>query len=272
MTADRDIEYNNPKMALEWLETAFNKEKEKYQKCPVQSDMAPGFEIAQGWGYVISGYSLLEQSFKILLYIRKKKINKTHSLLKLFAQLCQEDREILQEYYTDYKKIANENIRKFSITKLENFLLNLDGDGNKGSFNWRYFPIEKPKSDTLPTVSVELLHEIVFGTIRIIEHTLYGYFDPLSRTRSFRLLQARRENYTRWLTSRMNSDRWNDFGDRLEILRGPDYLGRYDLLEFKGAKVREFFSPIPENDCLKVVDKREEIRACFPHLEEQSQI
>ena len=271
MTANKAITYKKPNMALQWLETALNKEKEKYRKCPIKPDMAPDFETAQEWGYVVTGYFLLEQSFKLLLHTRQKSMCQTHSLYDLFSRLSQNDKEILREYYTDYRETIGGSAGKFPITDLDEFLSNLDGSGKKGSFDWRYSPIEKPRSDNLPTVRIEFLHEIVYGTICIIEYALYSNFSPLSRTHSLRLRRTRKEFYARWLSSRMGSDEWDELGDRLEILWGPDYRGRHDLLEFKDGKIQGSFQPLPENYPLRIIDKIVEVNAYFRHLEEKSQ-
>ena len=75
------------------LDTALEKEKEKYRKCPVKLDLVPGHETAQRWGYVVAGYFLVEQSFKVLLYIRgEKDVPKTHSLSNLFKKFDENDR------------------------------------------------------------------------------------------------------------------------------------------------------------------------------------
>ena len=60
---------------------------------------------------------------------------------------------------------------------------------------------------------------------------------------------------------RMNSCGWDELGDRLEILWGADYLGRYDLYLFKGRGRRDYFSAIPDQFALPVIDKREEVEA-----------
>ena len=78
------------------MDTALKKEKEKYKECPVTPDVVPGHEVAQGWGFVVAGYFLVEQSFKAILYVRNKRICKTHDLLKLFNSFDHSDRETLE--------------------------------------------------------------------------------------------------------------------------------------------------------------------------------
>ena len=81
MKTDNTITYKDPLWIMAWLDTALKKEREKYRKCPVTPDLAPGHETAQGWGYVVTGYFLVEQSFKALLHIcGEKDVPKTHSL------------------------------------------------------------------------------------------------------------------------------------------------------------------------------------------------
>ena len=57
----------------------------------------------------------------------------------------------------------------------------------------------------------------------------------------------------------MNSEGWNELDDRLEILSGPDYRGRYDLYLFQGKGAKPYFSEIPSDFPFPIVDKRKEI-------------
>ena len=93
------INFKDPSWILAWLDTALKKEKEKYKKCPVLPDKVPGHEAAQGWGYVVIGYFLVEEAFKALLHVREKEVPKEHALSILFGLLDQEDKLILCEYY-----------------------------------------------------------------------------------------------------------------------------------------------------------------------------
>ena len=58
MATNQTITFKEPEWITAWLDTALKKEKEKYEKCPVIPDMAPGHDIAEGWGYVVAGYFL----------------------------------------------------------------------------------------------------------------------------------------------------------------------------------------------------------------------
>lgn len=248
------------------LDTALKKEKEKYRKCPVTPDLAPGHETAQGWGYVVAGYFLVEQSFKALLHVRgEKDVPKTHSLSILFKKFDESDRKILREYYVDYRTNIGGKIGAFPFETLDDFLKNLDGDQNYrgnyiGSLIWRYFPIEEKQGQEMPMVSVDYLHEIIFGCIRNIEYVINGRFEPSQYTHSWRMRRKRMMKYSQWLTVRMNLNGWDELGDRLEILWGPDPFGRYDMYLFQGKGAKLYFSDNPEQFALPVVDKTEEIK------------
>ena len=264
MTTDKTIAYKDPLRIAVWLETALEKEQEKYRKCPENPDMVPGHESAQGWGYVIAGYSLLEQSFKALLHVQDKMAPPIHPLLPLFNLLDDHDREILREYYIDYRTNNGGKIGASQFESLDDFLKNLDGDQNNrgnhiGSFDWRYFLTEERQSQEMPLVSVDYLHEIVYGCIRIIVHVINGRFEPSQYTYSRRMRHKRQAKYSQWLIVRMNSDGWHELGGRLEILWGPDALGRYDLYLVQGNKKKYCFSDNPEQFALPVVDKRKEV-------------
>ena len=243
------------------LDNALKMEQKKYKKCPVKPDIAPKHEIVQAWGYVVAGYFLVEQSFKALLHLRKKKVPPTHSLTTLLKLLDPADKEILSEFYVDYREVTGGSGRRFPFKTLEDFLENLDGDDNKkGSFAWRYFPIEEPQG-RMPVVSTEFLHEVAFGCIRLISYAHDGKYHPSRYTYSWRLQWKRYRKYSHWLTVRMNSKGWDKLGDRLEILWGPDYRGRYDYLWFKGKSARSYFWELPDNPSLLVIDKRKEIES-----------
>ena len=264
MAVNQTINFKDPLLITEWLDTALKMEKEKHDKSLEMPDRVPGHVEAQGWGYVVAGYFLIEQSFKALLYIRGKKVSKTHSLSNLFKLFEENDKTTLREYYDDYQGTIGGKIGKFPIKSLDLFLANLDGDENKrgdhtGSFDWRYFLIEEKQSQKMPLVSMDYLYEIVFGCIKMIESAEHEMFDPSRYTHSQRLLSERQRKYRDWLDVRMNSDGWDEIGNRLEIYWGPDYRGRLDLCCFKGKEIKYYFSDIPpENFELPVFDKRRE--------------
>ncbi len=79
--------------------------------------------MAQGWGFVVAAYSLLEQSFKALLYMRGKQVPVKHSLSDLFDQFETKDRGVLREYYSDYKATA-EGMGSFPFETLDDLLRN----------------------------------------------------------------------------------------------------------------------------------------------------
>ena len=266
MTANQTTDFKDPLRIIMSLNTALKKEKEKYKKCPVMPDLSPDYMVAQAWGYVVASYFLAEESFKALLHVRGKKVPKIHSLSTLFDLFDSDDKTVLRGYYDDYRATIGGYIGTFPFRSLDDFLANLDGDKNKrgdhvGSFDWRYFLIQEKQSQKMPFVSVEYLHEIVFGCIQIIEYANSGRFEPSQYTHSWRMRSERKKKYNDWFTVRMNSDGWDDLGDRLEILWGPDYRGRYDLCLFRGKGWQDYFSEIPDSFELPVVDKRKDVEA-----------
>ena len=256
-----DRVFKDPLYMTAWLDVALEKEKEKYQTCPVVPDMAPGHNEAQAWAYIVTGYFLAEQSFKALLYLRGKEAPKTHPLSTLFESFDDNDKAVLREFYADYRATIGGNRGEFRFEYLDDFLLNIDGDigSNQGSLAWRYYLIEEVPE--MPFVSVDYLHEVVLGCNKIVEHARNGRFEPTGYTHSWRLRCERMRKYGAWLNGRLNSDGWDDLEDRLEVLWGPDYRGRHDLFHFIGTGMTDRFAAIPENIGVPVVDKRDEIEA-----------
>ena len=271
METTQTIVFKDPLWITAWLDAALRKEKEKYRQCPITRDVVPEYEAAQAWGYVVAGYFLCEESFKALLFIRGKQVHRKHSLSMLFSSFNQDDKDLLREYYADFKAAVGGNIGSFPFKDLDSFLGNLDGDKNKketdnvGSFDWRYFLIEERSSRRMPIVSVDYIHEIVYGCTRIFEHARFGTSEPYEFTWSWRMRRERTKKYMRWFTRRMNSHGWDELGDRIELVWGPDYRDRYDLYVFKDGRIESRFSTLPEDSALSVVDKREEITAADDH-------
>ena len=266
MAANQTINFKDPLWITTWLDTALEKEKEKYRNCPVIPDYNPGYQDAQAWGYVVVGYFLVEEAFKALLYVRGKQVPAKHSLSTLFKLLDDNDKETIRKYYDDYRASIGGNIGAFPFKSLDDFLVNLDGGQNRrgdhiGSFDWRYFLIEEKRSQKMPVISVDYLHEIVYGCIRIIEYVKNSHTEPCTCTHSWRMRWEREKKYRDWLLIRMNTDGWDDLGDRLEILWGPDYRGRCDFYLFQGKEIKDCFAQIPGDIDLPTTDKRNEIES-----------
>ena len=267
MTND-STRYKEPLWMLAWLDAALEKEKEKYEKCPVLPDVVPDYEVSQGWGFVVVGYFLVEEALKAILHIREKEVPPIHALSTLFELLEEDDKEVLREYYMDYRETIGDNRGQYPFESIDDFLTNLDGDKNErgnhiGSFDWRYFLIEEERSQQMPSVSVDYLHEISYGCIRIFEYAKNGRFDPYESTHSWRLRWQRCKKQNKWLDARLAAGGLDGLGDRLEILWGPDYKDRYDLYVFQDKGINSCFSTLPDNPKLQRIDKRQELATLF---------
>ena len=187
----------------------------------------------------------------------------------LFARFEPDDKDILREYYSDYRASIGGPRANFPFTTLDDFLANLDGDPNQpvtdhiGSFDWRYFLIEENRSQNMPVVSIDYLHEVAYGCNQIVKYVHYRKFNPRRNTYSWRLYRSRQAKYRAWQMVRMNSDGWGKLPDRLEILWGPDYRGRHDLLLFEEGNAGLHFSELPGDSQLPIHDKRTELEEFY---------
>lgn len=266
----RKIAHKKPRYVWVWLNTALEKERQKYATTPVMPDMVPGHEMAQAWGYVVAGYFLIEQGLKAALYLRGIEPPKTHELSVLLAGLPAEDQDILRAYYDDFRHTFP-GMSSFPLALLDEFLANLDGERNSrghrvGSFDWRYFLTEEESGTAMPKVSISVMHEVAYACVQLIESIQRGDDKACNAMYSWRLRWKRSELQRDWLTVRMNSPEWGQEGDRIEILWGPDYSGRHDYLVFENDRVRSFFAPLPDMDetSLSIIDKRGELESFDP--------
>ncbi|MDE0692042.1 MAG: hypothetical protein OXI55_07320 [Gammaproteobacteria bacterium] len=251
---------------VDGLNIALDVEREKYVKVPIKRDLVADYEVYQAWGYVVAGYFLLEESLKLLAHLRGADPGRTHALFDLYVLLPSHDKDLLREYYRDYRdESAVEHGAPFRFSMLGDFLMELDGQRHRGrrvgSLDWRYYFIENPRGEILPYVSIEFMHEVVFGVLRIAEYAAEGQYDPSRDTYSWRKRHARVQKQMDWLMVRMNGGdkRWEDLEDRVEIAWGPDHRNRCDLYLFKGGGRGDYFAEIPRGFDLPVVDKRAEV-------------
>ena len=256
--------YKSGLLMAHGLEAALKQERKKYASHSVVPDLVSDHVNAQGWCYVVAGYFLTEMAFKALLEVKGKSPPATHSLTMLFQLLDDEDQVILREYYRDYQATIGGRIGAFPIRSLDDFLVNLDGGRDDrgrhfGSFEWRYCLIEEARSAQMPFVSVDYLHEVVYGCIRMIVYEGNGRFPPRRYTYSHRLRWDRQQAYDDWLEAQMLSDRWQAAGERWIVLWGPDYHGRFDLLRHAGPGYSAFFGMWLEDSEIPVHDMRREV-------------
>ena len=265
------IAYKEPRDVWLWLDVALKKERQKYAATPVTLDMMPDHEVAQAWGYVVTGYFLIEQGLKAVLYVRGSNPPKTHTLSTLFGKLPAENQDVLRMYYDDFLH-AFPGMNSFPFATFDKFLENLDGGQNgRGHFDWRYFPTEARGACRLPRVSIDVMHEIVYGCVQLVSSIINqsngAADDKVGKyTYSWRLRSGRSGRYNAWLTVRMNLPGWDQEGDRLEILWGPDYRDWNDYLVFNDGRRRSFFAPLPKEGKIKMrtIDKRKELESFDP--------
>lgn len=257
--------YKEPMYIWKWLQTALKHEWEKHEATPVRPDMFPGHEVAQGWGFVVAGYFLLEQGLKAVLYVRGKQPAKTHALSVLFAELPDEDQDMLRAYYDDFLGTFR-GMGSFPLPTLDDFLVNLDGGRNPhgqliGSFDWRYFLTEEGSGAPMPLVSINVMHEVTYGCVELVRSIDREDGKARRSTYSWRLRWRRSRRYQDWLTVRMNSAGWGEEGNRLEIVWGPGYREKYDYFVFEDGGIRSFFATLPDagETELPIIDKRRDL-------------
>ena len=245
--------------AYHLLSTALRAEQNKHLLCPV-SGYPQEHANAQGWGYVVAGYSLLEQSLKLLLGLENKTPRHSHGLLDLFQELSSTSQGTLREYYDSYRHGYGDP-KEEAWKDLEAFLKNLDGrKGNNnqdmGSIDWRYYiseklPGENAQSIPLPAVSADLLHEIIRGAI-----DLCGEHLPDTKAKATNAYVYRRLRDAKGFLDNGVGGIWPE-EDGLYLLCGPDHKDRYGFLLVKGAQRRVAFECLPGD--LQPVDFRRDV-------------
>ena len=254
-------EYKDPNEAVIWLRAALTAERKKYEAVPEPNDLSVDYIVSSVWGTVFVAYRLIEVGFKLVAGVGQspKKIWKVHSLVELFdgdpkeegcVSLTLEDRQALEYHYDDYCRSRPEG-HPFGIQSLKGFLETLDGVANqRGWMDWAYFLIQNLKGRNLPKVDVKAMHTIVEACWWRIEAIRKGYpvgYGSPSWLAHFRRWQPGGK-LKRYLTAQINSnvdkhgevDGWAKFAkeDRVVILMGPDYVGRYEYVICQGGQIK----------------------------------
>ena len=268
----KKIIYKEPISVWWWLHTALNMEWRKYLAVKANPDLILKDEWSvQIWGYVVIGYSLIEQCLKAILFMRNTCPPKTHGLVELFHKLKDDDQQVIREYYRDFRCHFFE-MNSFPFSTLDNFLSNLDGSqkNQTGSFNWRYFLIEEVNSAQLPEVSVNMMHEIAYGCVNLV-HIIAtcGKTEFASDNIYSRRLQMNRYLIMNdWIADRKKASGWGSEGNRIEIITGPREFDYFDYLVYTGEDIHHYFQPKPNKEeerfkMIKVIDKRKEMKLLY---------
>ncbi len=139
----------------------------------VAPDMAPDYEGIQGWVWVPSAYSAIEQGLKLLIQFHTGKSGWGHRLSRLYEKLSEKHKETLDRTYEGYVELHS----YIPLRTLKPFLDQLDvgarGDGGRqgGYTTWRYFLLEGFPEDSArqPKVSIGAMLEVARGIRYILE-------------------------------------------------------------------------------------------------------
>ena len=269
-------EFQDPCWIETWLKTALEKEIKNYEANPPGTDLSSDCRSAQAWGYVVDGCLLLEIALKNVLAIRGKEVPSDRQLLGLFEILDDVDQQTLRAYYDDYRGVTNHYRPPADyhgpsvfhgldriLKTVEEFLSALDVETDHGPFGWRNFATVAVVKREMPMACIPYMHEIIYGCIG-----LYGtLIDPdraglnlLEDTYSWRQYSKRHEAHTTpWFLPIFYAGEHREDEDRIEILWGPDYQDRYDLMFIEGHSIWWQFQKIPSDSTLPHVDKRQEL-------------
>ena len=259
------ITCEKPLYLVAWLDTALTKQWQKHRAAPLTPRMVPGHALAQAWGCVVAGGFLIDQGLKAVLHVRDVEPPKIHALSVLFEALPSKDQTTLKTCCDDFRH-AFPGMASFPLATPDEFLASLDGGRNSrgrhaGSFDWRHFLTEQGSGASLPLVSVDVMHEIVCGCVRLVRTIDREDRAAGGAASNWRLQREGSHRCRDWLTVRMNSRGWGQDGDGLEIPWGPGCGDRYDCLVCEGGRIRSFFALrlSAEDTQLLVVDGRSEV-------------
>ena len=171
------------------LHTAHKRTYETLAREPVTWEVHPGTDIARNWTVITAAYSGLEQTIKYLIADENSQTisellefaesndgddrsentypYRTHNLGWLFAQLRDETKDFLREFYARFRSLHS----YIAVGALDNFLEQVSGRKGTGYERWRYTLIEdKP----LPKNSPEALLAVWGSCVQVAEDNVSG--------------------------------------------------------------------------------------------------
>lgn len=140
-------------------------------------------DIARHWPIVIGCYSLLEQSLKLLIMMRRNKYDLnyarrfSHNIIQLYDELGDTDREDLEVFYIEYASMLGapslvdypqlrSYLERITMGKYSN-----SKKSGKGYEAWRYCLLEYPDCGLTEygVLVIDVVFEIIHGVLSIIE-------------------------------------------------------------------------------------------------------
>ena len=163
---------------LQRLQAAHKSTREAFERAGKTHDLHPGTEIANYWPFITGCYSGFEQSLKVILasergltveQLLKKKGRKyvTHDLGRLFSNIGDSAKQVLDEYYERFQSLHN----YIESSNLKQFLSEVSGASGSGYERWRYSLVET--DGEMPRMCVECMLSMWGATVDLIASRQY---------------------------------------------------------------------------------------------------
>ena len=150
-------------------------------------ELSPIADIARHWPTVTGCYSLLEQSLKLLVMMRRDKYDLkdvrsfSHNIIQLYDELVATDRENLEIFYIEYASMLGAP-SLVDYPQLRSYLERItmgrasnSKKSGKGYEAWRYCLLEYPDCGLTEygVLVIEVVFEVIHGVLSIIEKSCY---------------------------------------------------------------------------------------------------
>ena len=149
----------------------------------VAPDLAPDYEGIQGWIWVPSAYSAIEQGLKLLIQSHTGDRGWGHRLGRLYEKLNCKHKILLDRTYEGYVELHSYIPHRTLKPFLDQLDVGARGDGGKqdGYTTWRYFLLEGFPEDRKrqPRVSIGGMLEVARGIRYILEDEFIGEKDEI---------------------------------------------------------------------------------------------
>lgn len=150
-------------------------------------ELSPIADIARHWPTVTGCYSLLEQSLKLLMMMRRDQYDLKyarsfrHNIVQLYDELVDTDRRDLEAFYIEYASMLgapsladypqlSSYLERITMGRASN-----SKKSGKGYEAWRYCLLEYPDCGLTEygVLVIEIVFEVIHGVLSIVEKDCY---------------------------------------------------------------------------------------------------
>ena len=158
---------------------AYDNTQRYYDEYPPNDDIVPIAAAINAWTLICGCYMGIEQTMKLLIWMRGGTPKQTHDLGILYSSLDPSERSVVADYYRVYRSLHNFDAGKIALPTADEFIRYI----GKGYTSWRYILVEGP--DALPSMHLGVMLDTWQTLADLAQHRAFGLNGPYQTVSGF---------------------------------------------------------------------------------------